>query len=684
MEFGTGAVKVTPAHDPRDYDCGQRNGLEFVNIFNDDGTINENGGQYVNQHRFEVRAKMIKDLDAMGLFRGKEPNKMRLGLCSRSNDVVEPLLRPQWYMKCKDVAEEMIEAVRKKELELIPSYYEATWNRWLENIHDWCISRQLWWGHQCPVYLIHRKRENRRPDPSKNDDWVAARNIEEAYEKASQKLGIPRDQLHLEQDGDVLDTWFSSGLFPLSVFGWPDVENPDFKAFYPGHLLETGDDILFFWVARMVMMGLLLEKKLPFKQVFLHPIVRDAFGRKMSKSLGNIVDPLDLVYGVTLDTLIGQIKTWNLSAQEEKIAVDCKKKEYPDIVPPCGSDALRFGLLSYMVQGGDINLNVNTIISWRNFGNKIWNSFKFAISKAITDKFVYNPQSINFSSLSLFNKWILIRLNKTITKINAGFDSYKLGEISQAFYQFWMYEFCDIYLEVTKPILANADSDEARTVQQILFLILETGLRLLHPMMPFLSEELYQKLPQFAGKAESVSIAEYPKQNSDWVGEDSNDQVESLMNIVRSVRSLAASVNMPPSNKPKVFVQFGEGSDDRALVEANRLQIITLAKIGDLTLLDKTAAKPDGCISSLVNKNQEIFVYVKDFVKVDKELERLAKRKKELEQLVVKLKEKMSTKDYETRVPADVQKENKDKLEGYLTEQAAVEESHKKIASLGK
>jgi len=337
MEFGTGAVKVTPAHDPNDYECGKRNNLEFINIFDDDGNVNENGGPFKGMKRFDAREAILEALKEKGLYEDMTNNEMVLPTCSRTKDVIEPRLKPQWWVNCQDMAAAGVKAVADGELQIIPDSHVVLWNRWLENCRDWCISRQLWWGHRIPAYLVTIEGQP-APNPDLQENWVVGRDYEEALAKAKAKHpGVPAEKIKLEQDPDVLDTWFSSGLFPFSVFGWPD-QTEDLKAFYPTSLLETGHDILFFWVARMVMMGMTLTGQLPFKQVFLHAMVRDAHGRKMSKSLGNVLDPIDVTEGIALEDMHKKLKEGNLDPTEVETAIAGQKKDFPNGISECGTD----------------------------------------------------------------------------------------------------------------------------------------------------------------------------------------------------------------------------------------------------------------------------------------------------------------------------------------------------------
>lgn len=350
MDFGTGAVKITPAHDHNDYDMGNRHNLEQINIFDDNGLVIDTCTKYDGMKRFDVRTILTDDLKALGQYVGTEDNAMIVPMCSRSKDIIEPLLKPQWYVVCDEMARKSVEVVRNGELKIIPSAHEKTWYHWLENSRPWCISRQLWWGHRIPAYLATVSGDHNKFD-SEDDYWVTGLTDAEAMEKAVRKFGVSADKISLSQDEDVLDTWFSSALYPFSAFGWPD-KNPELDRFFPGHLLETGHDILFFWVARMVMFSIsLCDGQLPFKEVYLHAMVRDAHGRKMSKSLGNVIDPRDVINGISLQKLQETLLAGNLDPKEIAKAQLGQAADYPSGIPECGTDVLRFGLLAYTSQG---------------------------------------------------------------------------------------------------------------------------------------------------------------------------------------------------------------------------------------------------------------------------------------------------------------------------------------------
>ncbi|XP_029099399.1 valine--tRNA ligase isoform X6 [Monodon monoceros] len=545
MEFGTGAVKITPAHDQNDYEVGQRHGLEAISIMDAQGALVNVPPPFLGLPRFEARKAVLVALKERGLFRGTEDNPMVVPLCNRSKDVVEPLLRPQWYVRCGEMAQAASAAVTRGDLRILPEAHQRTWHAWMDNIRDWCISRQLWWGHRIPAYFV--TVSDPAVPPGEDPDgryWVSGRTKAEALEKAAEEFGVSPDKISLQQDEDVLDTWFSSGLFPFSILGWPN-QSEDLSVFYPGTLLETGHDILFFWVARMVMLGLKLTGRLPFREVYLHAIVRDAHGRKMSKSLGNVIDPLDVIHGVSLQGLHDQLLNSNLDPSEVEKAKEGQKADFPAGIPECGTDALRFGLCAYTSQGRDINLDVNRILGYRHFCNKLWNATKFAL-RGLGKDFVPSPTSEPGGRGSLVDRWIRSRLTEAVRLSNQGFQAYDFPAVTTAQYSFWLYELCDVYLECLKPVLSGVDQVAAEHARQTLYTCLDVGLRLLSPFMPFVTEELFQRLPRRTPQAPpSLCVTSYPEPSEcSWKDPEAEGAFELALSITRAVRSLRADYNL--------------------------------------------------------------------------------------------------------------------------------------------
>eukprot|EP01119_Soliformovum_irregulare_P003020 TRINITY_DN1329_c0_g1_i1.p1 TRINITY_DN1329_c0_g1~~TRINITY_DN1329_c0_g1_i1.p1 ORF type:complete len:1040 (-),score=311.70 TRINITY_DN1329_c0_g1_i1:558-3677(-) len=654
-EFGTGAVKVTPAHDPNDYQCGKRHGLELITIFTDDGKINENGGQFQGLKRFDARSAVIEALKKEGLYRGLKDNKMSIGICSRSGDIIEPLLKPQWWVDCKDMAKKAVEAVRNGDLELIPSSHNATWYNWLENVQDWCISRQLWWGHRCPAYLV--LIDGKPQDDADNNSWVVGRNTEEAMKEARAKYPkVDPSKITLQQDPDVLDTWFSSGLFPFSVFGWPE-QTPDMAAFYPTSLLETGSDILFFWVARMVMMGQYLTGQLPFKQVFLHAMVRDAHGRKMSKSLGNVIDPLDMITGIQLQALHEKLKEGNLDPKEIEKATQGQKEDFPSGIPECGTDAMRFALCAYTSQDRDINLDINRVVAYRNFCNKMWNATKFALTNLGPN---FKPQAkAPAAGNSVWDKWILSRLNFAINEANDGMKNYDFARTTTAIYNFWLYELCDVYLESLKPLMQKTEgAAEAQAAsREVLYTCLDNALRLLHPFMPFVTEELYQRIGRRESeKIDSIVIAPYPQPNPQWSSPQTEQEVTLTNDIIHAIRAVRASYGLT-KQKPKVTLNF---TSEQKWIPPYLETITFLSHSGDVDVVVNQKA-PEGCAVSIVNDSCSIYIGLKGEVDLGAEVEKLEKKKEKLQASIASLEKQMASPNY-VKVPEKLKGENADKL----------------------
>ena len=687
MSFGTGAVKITPAHDPNDFMTGKRHELEFINMLTEEGTVNEEGGdKFKGMKRFAARPAVIAALDELGLYRGKADNPMRLGLCSRSKDVIEPMVKPQWWVACDKMAAEACEAARSKELEILPNFMEPTWFRWLENIRDWCISRQLWWGHRIPAYYV--KFEGEAEDEcgmpggssEKLDRWVIGREEDEAGAEAEKKF--PGKTFTLEQDEDVLDTWFSSGLFPFSVFGWPD-ETPDLAEFYPTALLETGHDIMFFWVARMVMMGMKLTGKVPFKQVYLHAMVRDAHGRKMSKSLGNVIDPLHVIEGITLSDLNETLTGGNLEEKEVKKAQEGQAQDYPDGIPECGTDAMRFALVAYTAQGRDINLDVLRVVGYRHWCNKLWNAIRFAIMN-LGDG--YEPPETPLTSatpgLPPASKWALHRLNTAVKTTVDAMEVYDFANATTGVYAFWQYDVCDVFIELMKPVMNGTDEVAKSATRDTLWTCLDAGLRLLHPFMPFVTEELWQRLPRRAAEtAPSIMVADYPAFTDDRTDAAVEESMAVAQEIVKATRSLRAAYNLPPKTKAELFiVTRGDAATDAA--KEFSAGIAALATCAKVDILGPDDAVPAGCGVTVINESVSVYLMLKGVVDPAAEIAKLEKKSAQTAKQIADLQKKMEMPGYETKVPENVRADNTEKLaklEAEVATTAAAMEDFKKL-----
>ncbi|XP_048593948.1 valine--tRNA ligase, mitochondrial 1-like [Brassica napus] len=670
-DFGTGCVKITPAHDPNDCELGKRHNLEFINIFTDDGKINTNGGpDFTGMPRFAAREALVEALKKQGLYRGAENKEMRLGLCQRTSDVIEPVIKPQWYLNCSMMAKEALNVAESKKLEFIPKQYTAEWTRWLENIRDWCISRQLVWGHRIPAWYASLEEDERREVGAYNDHWIVARNEEEARKEAAEKFG-GKNKFELRQDEDVLDTWFSSGIFPLSVLGWPD-ETDDFKAFYPTSLIETGHDILFFWVARMVMMGIKLSGgEVPFNKVYLHPMIRDAHGRKMSKSRGNVIDPIEVIEGATLDALHKRLEKGNLDKKELEMAKKGQENDFPDGISECGVDALRFALVSYTAQSEKINLDILRVVGYRQWCNKLWNAVRFALIRlgdGYAPTMVLSPETMPFSC-----QWILSELNKTISKTVESLDAFDLSEAANTVYAWWQYQFCDVFIEAIKPYFANAPlaASERAHAQDALWVSLETGLRLLHPFMPFVTEELWQRLPspKDCERKASIMICDYPSPIENWTNEKVEKEMETVLATVKCLRALRAALLEKQKNERLPAFALCENNVTSEIVKSHELEIRTLANLSSLEVLLKGEhAAPAGSAVETVNENLKVYLKVDRAMNAEAEQEKIRNKIAELEKQKNKLQKMMSASGYQDKVPAHIKEDNATKLAKILQE----------------
>ncbi|KAJ1461257.1 tRNA synthetases class I-domain-containing protein [Pelagophyceae sp. CCMP2097] len=683
MEKGTGCVKITPAHDANDYECGKRHGLPFVTIFTLDGAVVQGvdfptaSGESrfeampawaAGEMRYDVRVTCEAELEKLGLLRGKEGRAMRLAICSRSGDIIEPLVQPQWFVDCGDMAARACEAVRSGELVILPKEHEKTWFSWLENIRPWCVSRQLWWGHRIPAWfcrLASDRGDGSADGLDKNADanverWIVARNEEEALVRAMAKFQVSADQLTLEQDEDVLDTWFSSGLFPFSVFGWPN-KNDDMKAFFPTTLLETGLDILFFWVARMVMMGLELTDLLPFKTVYLHAMVRDKEGRKMSKSLGNVIDPLEVIDGCTLENLLARLQEGNLRAGELEKASAAHKDDFPTGIPKCGSDALRIGLLAYTVQGRDINLDIKRVVGYRSFCNKLWNATRFMLGNFAddfkpTDSQVWMQLRSGSLELQPRDKFMLSRIAYLAETMNAQLEAYTFGEAVATIYQFFLADLCDVYVEVVKPLFRSTDPKDdgkKKATSYVLWAALDCGLRCLHPFCPFVTEELWQRLPRPAPPLKSIMVSPYPEISNETIPASfRNVSVEAatkvMLDCVSAARALKAQYNL---NKPADFLLLCKDAAVAAAVLDHRDDFAALTKAKSFEILAAGTDAPAGCAASVVDENVTVLVNLSGLVDVALELKKLKKQVDDLAPLLSKLTAKLVDPKYLEKAP---------------------------------
>ncbi|XP_047738230.1 valine--tRNA ligase [Hyalella azteca] len=684
MEFGTGAVKITPAHDPNDYDVGKRHDLPFVNILTDEGRIVEGFGEFSGQHRFECRVKLTKKLEELGFYVDTKDNPMVVPICSRSKDIIEPLLKPQWYVKCDAMAEDAIAVVASGELEIIPKVHEKTWNHWMSGIRDWCISRQLWWGHRIPAYYVTwPQAEQAGVDEAAR--WVCGRSEAEARKKAATKFGVAESEISLVQDPDVLDTWYSSALFPFSVMGWPE-KTRDMELFYPGTLLETGHDILFFWVARMVFFGRKLLGKLPFKQVYLHAMVRDAHGRKMSKSLGNVIDPMDVIKGITLEELHLQLEeNSNLDPKEVEKAKMGQKSDYPKGIPECGTDALRFALCAYTSQGRDINLDVLRVNGYRNFCNKLWNATKFAMMNLATPftPFSSLKELHAMGSLRIVDRWMLSQLAVAVRDCNAGFQDYNFQAATSALYSLWWYNICDSYLECIKPRLYGQPCADRDAAQQVLWTCLHTGLRLISPFMPFLSEELFQRLPVPPGavQPESICVAPYPDTEDYlmFIDEEAEEQFKLGQKVINEVRSAKAKYDIP--NKSKIELSLmSDNSSTQMVLESLSRDIATLAIASSVTV---TTEQPSGSVPTPVGGDCVAWLKLQGLVDLSKCEERLQKKLAECLNKSGALTADMA-KDSYAKVPDDVKEKNSDRLKELKAEEEQTRDAIQQLAAMKK
>lgn len=631
-EFGSGCVKITPAHDFNDYAMGERHQLAMINVLTAEAKINDEAPErFRGMDRFEAREQIIAELEKSGLLEKIEPHSLKVPRGDRSGAVIEPWLTPQWYVDAKKLAKPAIEAVETGAIKFVPKQWENTYFAWMRDIQDWCISRQLWWGHRIPAWY----------DEAGN---VFVGESEAAVRKAH---SIP-DDAPLRQDDDVLDTWFSSALWTFSALGWPE-KNEDLAAFHPASVLVTGFDIIFFWVARMIMMSLHFMEEVPFHTVYVHGLVRDGEGQKMSKSKGNVLDPIDLIDGIDLEALI-QKRTSNLMQPQLSAKIEkATRKQFPEGITGYGTDALRYTFYSLASTGRDIKFDIGRMEGYRNFCNKIWNASRYVLSHTES-----HDLSEGEVKLSLADRWIQSRLETTLSAVEDAYDSYRFDLASQALYDFVWNEFCDWYLELSKPVLwdeATAASEQL-AARLTLISVLEKALRMLHPFMPFVTEEIWQTVSPLAGQeGESIMLAPWPARQRDRVDAESEAEIEWLKRIIVGIRTIRSESNIPPGAELPVFV-VNATELDRERFNRNEAYLGRLAKVSGITLLADAEAAPASLMA--LCGDLEIRVPMAGVIDIEAELKRLDKEIERQEKEVAKLGGKLSNKSFTERAPADI------------------------------
>jgi valyl-tRNA synthetase len=645
-EFGTGCVKITPAHDFNDYELGQRHGLPLLNIFDRDARLTADvPGPYRGLDRFEARKRVVADLEALGLVEKIDPHKLMVPRGDRSNAVIEPWLTDQWYVRIEPLATPAIEAVESGRIRFVPETWQRTYFDWMRNIKDWCISRQLWWGHRIPAWY--------------GPDGAIYVGRSEAEVRA--KHGLPAD-LPLTQDEDVLDTWFSSALWPFSTLGWPD-ETPALKTFYPTSVLVTGFDIIFFWVARMIMFGLKFRGDVPFRDVYVTGLIRDHEGQKMSKSKGNVLDPLDLVDGIELEALVQKRTTGLMQPHLAPGIEKATRKQFPEGIAPFGTDALRFTLASLAGPSRDIRFDVGRIEGYRNFCNKLWNASRFVLMSVEGQDAADGPEE-----LSLADRWILFRLDTAVASARASFEQYRFDLAAQALYEFTWYEFCDWYLELTKAVLqADGASDaQKRATRRTLVATLETVLRALHPLMPFITEEIWQRVAPLAGASgPSVMLAPYPQPGAGMTHGSASDDMRWVMDFILGVRNIRGEMDIAPSKRFDVLLANASPADlDR--LDRTRHYVERLAGTNAVRPLAAGEPEPDSAVALL--GELRILVPLAGLIDVQAEIARLDKKLAKVRQEVAKCQGKLGNEKFVGGAPAEVVAQERARLADFSRE----------------
>jgi valyl-tRNA synthetase len=644
--FGSGCVKITPAHDFNDYDVGQRHELPLINIMTLDATLNDSVPRaYRGLDRFVAREKIIADLDAMGLIERIEPHKLTVPRGDRSNAILEPLLTDQWFVDIKPLAAPAIRAVESGEVRFVPETWTGVYYEWMHKIRDWCISRQLWWGHRIPAWY----------DP--DGRWYVARSEAEARSAHGIDAATP-----LRQDDDVLDTWFSSALWPFSTQGWPE-KTQALQTYYPTAVLVTGFDIIFFWVARMIMMGLKFTGDVPFRAVYIHGLILDQDGQKMSKSKGNVIDPLDIVDGISLDALLAKRTTGLMQPQMKSAIEKATRKQFPQGIAAYGTDALRLCLARLATQSRDLRFDMARVEEYRNFCNKLWNAARYVLMNVEDQEL--SSQGAEFS---LADRWIRSRLAAMLVRIEAGFADYRLDNVANALYEFTWHEFCDWYVELSKAVLQSESASPAakRGTRMTLVQTLETLLRALHPLAPFISEEIWQRVRVSAGaQGDTIMSTDFPTAAAVPTDAQAEPEMRWVMDFILGVRQIRGEMDIAPSRKLEVLLQNANARDVEYL-ERNLHYLMRLAGVETPRVPAAGEAAPIAAVALL--GNLEILVPMKGLIDPTAELERLAKRLRKAEIDSSKLASKLGNSQFAQNAPPDIVAKDQQRLEELRTE----------------
>ncbi|QIL89696.1 valine--tRNA ligase [Microbulbifer sp. SH-1] len=633
-EFGTGCVKITPAHDFNDYEMGQRHNLEMINILDADANLNDNVPEkYRGMERFAARKQVVDDLDALGLLEKVDPHTLKVPRGDRSGVVIEPWLTDQWYVRTQPLAEEAIKVVEDGRVNFVPKNYENMYFSWMRDIQDWCISRQLWWGHRIPAWYD-------------NDGKVYVGRSEEEV-RAKHNLG----DIELRQDDDVLDTWFSSGLWTFGTLGWPE-ETPELAAFHPTSVLVTGFDIIFFWVARMMMLTLYFKKEVPFHTVYVHGLVRDSHGQKMSKSKGNVLDPIDLIDGIDLESLVQKRTSGMMQPHLREKIEKQTRKEFPEGLAAYGTDALRYTYYSLASTGRDIKFDVGRIEGFRNFCNKIWNASRYVLQNC--DGYDCGQDGSEDFELSIADRWIISLLQRTEIAVKEAIDSYRFDLASQALYDFVWGEYCSWYLELSKPVLWDDNASDAvkKGTRRTLIRVLETTLRLAHPLMPFITEEIWQRVKDLAGQAgDTIMLQPYPVANEHRIDENAEAAIAWLKGVIEGVRNIRGEMNISPAiNIPLILRNVSAA--DQQLLEQTRTLLIKLAKLESIDSLPAGAEAPAS--STALVGELELLVPMAGLIDVEAESARVLKELDKLDKELARIAGKLQNPNFVDKAPEDV------------------------------